>query len=245
MRQFKLLGAALMALLALTAALSASAFALETPVNLPEAAVTRNWTGSAIGKTELHAEGQANPVVCTAAKAEGTETASNPPKGAFHITFENCTTASGGITVKCTGLGDATGIILALGTWSLVFDKLIGKPFENLTSAILFVNEVTHFTCGGLVLLLVLAPSGGVGGETLCLHLTVTKAFTHEFHCIGEGLGGVKVKPIEEYGTDKALGESKGKVPVLLTSINGGTAVPFLRLWLGTVTFGVEVEGMV
>jgi hypothetical protein len=246
MGRLKLFGLALVAAVTSAAALSASAFALELPENLPALAAgeTRSWEGKNVGVTTLHAEGL-KPVVCTAAAAlEGTstETSSKPPEGRFHIHFSGCTTEVGTEVVKCTGLGETAGVILVLGTWALVFDKLIGKAFESLTTAVLFKNELVHFTCGGIALVNVLAFVAGVSGETLCLHLNPTvKEFTHEFHCIGELAGGTKPKAIEEYGTDKALTENKGKVPVLLASLNEAAAVPALQLGLATMKYLVEI----
>jgi hypothetical protein len=244
MKRFRLAGLAAIAAFASFAAITTSAFALELPENLPTLAAgeTRTFTavsGATTTTTTLHAEGQ-EVINCSAAPGEGTEETSKPPKGAFHIKFENCTTSAGGVTVKCTGLGDANGVILALGTWALVFDKLIGKPFEGLTTAILFKNELVHFTCGGLVLVEVLA------GETLCLHLNpTTKSAKHEFHCIGEILGGVP-KPVEEWGTDVGGVFTGGKVPALKCLINhAASEVPCLQLGLGVITTlkgGVQTE---
>ncbi len=90
MRRFKLLGLALVAVFASTAALANSAFALNLPENLP-ASTTRTWVGKNVGKTTFKAEGQ-NPIICEKAKGEGTETSSKPPKGLFHIAFEECAT---------------------------------------------------------------------------------------------------------------------------------------------------------
>jgi hypothetical protein len=116
-------------------------------------------------------------ITCVKAKGTTTETGSTP-LGLFHITFEKCTTVAGGVTVPCTGLGDATsGEILTLGEYHLVYDK----NSVELPVAILFLIEHVHFTCGGIVLVLVL-------GSELCLILEpyVLKTL-HEFHCIQSG----------------------------------------------------------
>jgi hypothetical protein len=237
MKRFKLLGLALMAVFALTAALSASAFALELPENLP-ASTTRTSTGVSNGITKFGAVGQEAPVECTSAPGEATETSSKPPSGAFHIKFEGCTTTASGITVKCTGLGDATGVILALGTWALVFDRKIGGTFEGLTSAILFKNETTHFTCGGLVLVEVNP------GETLCLHIepTVKKA-KHEYRCEGtiEGKPITAVKPADEWGKDVGGALTGATVPKLTASVNHATPVAAILLGNGITTASAEI----
>ncbi len=229
MRLLKPLGLSLVAACALASALSASAFGLELPENLP-ASTTRTWTGSNVGNTILHTQGL-EPVTCTEVQAKGTETTSNPPLGAFELTFNNCASTAGGVTVKCTGLGLATGVIADKGTWHLVFDKLIGQAFENLTSALLLLSEASHLTCGGLVLFELLA------GETLCLHLNpAASTTTHEFHCIGEIAGGVP-KPLEEWGKDVGGVFTGGKVPVRNGSINHAAEVSTLLLGLGTVVY--------
>ena len=237
MKRFKLLGLALLSVFALTAALSASAFALELPENLP-ASTTRTSTGVANGNTTFASVGQ-NPITCTAAPGEATETSSKPPTGGFHIHFEGCTTEAGGVTVKCTGLGDALGSILMLGTWALVFDKKIAGTFEGLTSAILLKNELVHLTCGGLVLVELLP------GETLCLHIEATvKKAKHEFRCEGT-ITGTKpttaVKPADEWGKDVGGALTGAKVPALTASVNHATAVEALQLGNGINTASEEV----
>ncbi|HEV2974536.1 MAG TPA: hypothetical protein VGX69_06015 [Solirubrobacteraceae bacterium] len=186
MRRFKLLGLALVAVFAMAAAISASAFAVEQPVNLPESATGRTWTGEAEGTSEFSSEtGEAGVLVvvkCPKAEAEGTEEAKKP-LGLFHIHFLGCESeVSPKTTVKCTDLNHSTaGEILVLGTWHLVFDRKIGGNFEKLTTAILFLVEPVHFSCSSLLL-------AEVKGEVLCLHLKPeTAAFTHSFHCVRNG----------------------------------------------------------
>ncbi len=229
MRLLKPLGLTLVAAFVLAAALSVPAFGLELPENLP-ASTTRTWTGKNIGTIVLTVQAQES-IQCTAAKSEGTETTSKPPLGTFAMAFENCTTKAGGITVKCTGLGDAPSVLLVTGTWSLTFDRLIGGTFMNLTTAVVLVHNATHYTCGGLVLAELLA-----GSETACLHLSPTvKSTTHEFHCVGEIVGGVP-KPIEEWGMDVQGVFTNGRVPLMLVSTNHMSPLPALILGLDTVT---------
>jgi len=234
MRLLKPFGLSLVAAFALAAALSASAFGLELPENLP-ASTTRTWTGKSVGGYVFHAQGTPD-VECGGASTEGTEATSKPPKGEFHTKLELCQTVVSGTTIACNGLGDAKGIILILGTWALVFDRLIGKAFENLTTAIMYQNQAVHFLCGALTLLETLA-----NGETLCLHLNPTvNTSTHELHCTGEISGGVP-KSNEEWGKDVGGVFTGGKIPVLLVSVNHATAVPALRLWLSTVLYSENV----
>jgi hypothetical protein len=233
MRRFKLLGLALVAVFATAAAISASAFAVE-PVNLPESALTRTWTGEAEGVPEFVSEtpkvGEALTVKCQKATAEGTE---EPKKalGLFHIHFVECEEPV--LKVKCTDLNHTTeGTILALGTWHLVFDKEKGKEFKELTTAVLFLVELVHFSCGPLFLAV-------VKGEVLCLHLKPTeKAFTHSFHCVRNGF-----EPTEEWCKGGDVG-GKCEVPTapkLESNVNETLFRKAAEQALGKSTYKVEL----
>lgn len=80
--------------------------------------------------------------------------------GVFHLNAKGCTTNLGG---TCTGLNDAAGTILVLGTSHLVWDKLSSEGSLSVGGLVLL--EHVHYTCeGGFVpktLVLVL-------GEILC-----------------------------------------------------------------------------
>jgi hypothetical protein len=193
MRRFTLLGLALMAALAAASAISASAFALELPENLP-ASTTRTWTGASEGEPEFKTEG-GTPVICTSATAEGTETSSKPPLGLFHIHFLGCKSEiAKGTTVKCTDLNHLTaGELLMLGTWHLVWDRKAGGSFTELTTAVLFLVEPVHVSCSSLILIV-------LQGELLCLHLVPTESkVTHSFHCIAEETIAGKPHQTEEW----------------------------------------------
>ena len=86
-----------------------------------------------------------------------------------------------------------------------------------------------HFSCSA-VLVEVLP------GETLCLHLKPTeKAFTHEFHCLGEATG---TNQVEEWSTD----ETTWHVPVLTAGVNHPEKhEPSIQLGLGKTTYLVEI----
>jgi hypothetical protein len=181
MRGFKLPTLALVAVFAMAAVLSTSAFAVE-PINLPESSTGRTWTGESEGQPEFSTEtmevGISAVWLCSGAESEGTEEAKKA-LGLFHIRFLGCRTSIGGTVVKCTGLNDAAGEILLLGTWHLVFDRRIGGSFEKLTTAILFLVEPAHFSCVVLF---------EFKGELLCLHLKPEEeAQTHSFHCVRSG----------------------------------------------------------
>jgi hypothetical protein len=185
MRRSQLLTPALVAVVATAAAVSASAFAAELPQILPTSATTRTWTGESEGSAEFNSEtaeaGVTLTITCEKAPTEGTEEAGKP-LGAFHIHFLGCKSTIGGVTVKCTDLNHTTpGEVLALGTWHLVFDRKKGGVFTELTTAVLFLLELTHLSCSSLVL-------DELKGELLCLDLKATeKSKTHSFHCIAEG----------------------------------------------------------
>jgi hypothetical protein len=219
MRRFKLLGLALMAVFIAAVAVASTASAA-LPKILPETGAARNWTGGSDGTViELLA---ANIVKCAEAPATGTQEA-NKPLGTFHIEFKNCTTEKG--AVKCTGLGDAAGVILTLGTWHSVFDNL-----TTLSAALLFLLEKVHFSCSALVLVL-------VSGELVCLWLEPTsKKATHLFHCVQTATGGQEDKHyFNEAGTEVLAG--------LTCSTNeAAKEEACFELALGTQTFTEEVS---
>ena len=224
MRRIKLLGLALVAVFASAAALSTSAFALTLPENLPVSATERTWTGGSEGKPELLGGGLPEAVVCEKAPATGTEEAGKP-LGLFHIDFEGCKTKT--TKVACTGLSEASEVILALGTWHLVFDK---KTPELLT-AVLFLVEHVHFLCG-IVLILVL-------GSVLCLHLKPTESnVTHSFHCIVEIMAnGEELQVDKTYFNNAGTEVSAG----LECSVSEAPEKPCFELALGQATYGVKI----
>lgn len=200
MQRLKILGVALMAVFALGAFVSATASA-EVKV-LPEAA--ESFKGES-GKGTLEVLKSKFAVTCQKDKSEGTFEAKKP-LGTFHIDFEECTTIGGIVT--CTGLGEASGIILTLGTTHLVFDKL-GTGAE-LGVGVLFLVEPTHFECAGVLQI--------VEGQVLCLITPVGKKANHfEITCTK---GKEKGDPGEtvywnEAGTEVKMGEE-----LLLTKEN-------------------------
>src|SRR5689334_8314544 len=115
MRLFKILGVAIMAVLALGAFASATASAAVTI--LPEKEEVK-WTGES-GKATLEVlEVIVSVVLCAKAKWEGIVEA-NKPLGVFHIDLEGCK-----VLGPCNSLGEAKEVFLALGTYHLVFDTL-------------------------------------------------------------------------------------------------------------------------
>ena len=242
MVRFKLLGLALVAVFAMAAAMSASAFASELPENLPTSATTRTWTGESEGEPEFASEtaeaGVELVVKCKTAPSEGTEEPGKP-LGLFHIHFLGCASTVGGLPVKCTDLNHTTaGEILVLGTWHLVFDRKINGTFEKLTTAVLFLVELAHFTCGGVLV--------EVKGEVLCLHLKPEETgFTHSFHCVRNGF-----LPTEEWckrdlvvgGVDKC---EEPVVPKLESNVSHTAFRNSAEQALGRSTYKEEIFAMV
>jgi hypothetical protein len=215
MRRFKLLGLTLMAVFVAAVAVASTASAA-LPKVLPETAQT--WTGTNEGNVELRG---ATAVTCKAAPSEGTLEAGKP-LGTFHIKFEGCTAEKEAI--KCTGLGDAAGIILTLGIWHTVFDLL-----SPLTAALLFLFEKVHFSCSALVLVL-------VSGELICLWLKPTESNkTHSFHCVANSN---TVQEDEKYFEESGT-EVKGVK--LSCAINEGAEQACTELALGSQTFATAV----
>jgi hypothetical protein len=108
--------------------------------------------------------------------------------------------------------------------------------FKELTTATVFLTELTHFSCTALVLV-------EVKGEVVCLDLKPTEnTATHSFHCTG-----TKTAPAEEWckGGDVAEACVEPTVPSLLESVNHGTFKTAIQLALGNTTFGVAIAGMV
>jgi hypothetical protein len=154
MKRFKLLFLAAMAVFALGATMAASAYAGVEALNAENKPTAATFAGNSEKKTTLSVLGNSLEVLCGKTKSEGTLVAGGK-EGTFHISFEKCDTSLGG---ECTGLGDAAGTILALGTQQLATNT-------GLTEGRLLLNTShLHFSCtvlGVSKLFLVL-------GEVLC-----------------------------------------------------------------------------
>jgi hypothetical protein len=230
MKRFGLLGVGLLVVLAALAAMAAAALAVQ-PSNSPVG--IKKSTGVAEGTTVLHiGEGD---VECKSAANAGEETGNEPPSGLFKIDFKECT---GPLGTTCTGLGEASGVILASGTWSLLFDREVGGTFIGLTTAMLFNAAEVHFNCGSLLLV-------KVKGEVVCLDLKSTEStMVHSFHCTGKS----RTEPNEEWCmggevSEKCTGE--WLKPKLEASANEGNFGPATLLGLGNWKYEVNVTGMI
>jgi hypothetical protein len=220
----KLFVVAVGAAFACAAFMSATAFALATPENLPES-TKRTFNGEKVagsGEAELIAGKTA--VTCKNATSEGTEESSKPPKGTFHIDFKECKSAG----TTCTGEGEAAGVILSLGTWELIWDTLKPEVRFELTTGILFkLNPETKFSCAaGLVRVV-------VKGEVICLHLNpTTKSTLHEFHCLSTKEGRQEDTWCMKDEREKCEEALK---PLLLSSVSGGAFIESGELALGLI----------
>ncbi len=143
------------------------------------------------------------PEVATEAEQEG-----KTLLGSYHLRWKGCKTSAGG---TCTGLGDEAGLVLALGTFHVVLDKVLTEG--SLGLGILFLLEQFHFICSVLFVdHLVL-----VKGDVLCLltPLTPSKAIT--IKCEGEKGDPKETVYWNENGEKVELGGNS-----LLSSENGG-----------------------
>jgi hypothetical protein len=162
MQRLKLLVLAAMAVLSLSALVAASASAVTPAAILPETeAVT--FTGTS-GPGTLTALGGVLKVECASDTSKGS-LAAGAKLGPFEIDFKTCKDALSGSV--CTGLGEASGIILVSGEAHLVVD--VDSP--ALGAGMLFLVNLVHFTCG-----IVLTE---VKGEVLCLIKPVATKGTH------------------------------------------------------------------
>jgi hypothetical protein len=229
MRRGKLLGFAVLALLAFATALVSSAYGALLE-NLPEKP-GRNFTGNSLGSISPFTILGSNTIIsCLSAPATGTEASSKPPSGTIHIDILDCGIAQP-IKGKCTGLGEPEGTILGLLDWELVFDT---NPTGTLTTAVLFtVLSDIHALCAGLVLIVIKA-----GGQVICLHLNPTeKSKLHEYTCLlKENILGdpLETKYWNSAGTEKSITE-------LLTSVSGGAFTMSAQQGVGMVETTEEI----
>ena len=227
MQRFKILGLVLMAVFALSAVVSATASA-ELPVILTKAKVVAGavkFKGTNTTTTKL-VKLNGSEVSCSGNTVEG-EFEAKKPLGLFHIHFTGC---KGPLATTCTGLSDAAGTILALGTIHIVYDKL-GTGTE-LGAAVLFLIELLHFSCS-IVLIL-------VKGELLCLITPINKLATvFTTKCEQEKAGDPKeVVYWNDEGKEVNIKEG------LLASESDGTFEMSSQVGEGAITTAEEVEIM-
>jgi hypothetical protein len=219
MKRFKLIGAMIVAVLALASAFASSASAaFPLPQVLPS--TNGNWTGAQVGTSTLFLTLGGAHIHCTSATGSGTTEASKT-LGLFHIHFTGCVLLP---STNCTGLGDTvTGTILVLGTWHTVID--VDQP--SLAAALMLLLEEVHFSCG-IVLI-------RVKGDVLCLVLEpLSSKASHEFHCTQTN-GTTDEK---KYFNDSSV---ETAVPALLSSTSGAPFEEAGELALGTIVYSEAV----
>lgn len=207
MKLFKAIGLTLVAVFAIAAISSATAFALPALLNSEKKEVKTKVTSNEEKVTELQTLGAGTKVECKSQKSESEITGETGP---FHIEFKGCTAKIGGITAgTCTGTGDASGVILTLGKADLVFDSL-----TTLGVAVLFLLEpATAFSCKSIITV-----NESVTGDVLCLISPINTLSTSSTLKCEQSSGDPK---------ETTYWNAKGE-PVkaeLLTSENGGTPV--------------------
>jgi hypothetical protein len=195
MRKLRMLGFGLLAVFALSAIASATASAAVEVLNGEHKLLTKQetWKGES-GKGTL--EGlKGKKVVCQKDTSEGTIEAEKP-LGLFHIAFEGC---KGEGIAACNSLGDKAEVILSLGTYHFVFDKLGSLEKKELGIGVLFLLEPVHFECLGVL--------QTVTGEVLCLIKPVDELVKH-FEIVCEQVKGDPSETLywNEGGTEVKMG---------------------------------------
>lgn len=217
MKRFKVLGLALLAVFAFAAVLSASASALPQLLGWEE---TPTYSGENTAPKPKLETNKKETITCASATASGTQ--SSDTAGTFDIHFKTCESSG----FKCNTAGDETGIILAKGTFSYVFDALGAE----LGVAILFEPEEQTIKCTALVTL-------HVKGTLLCpVSSPLTSSTTHNFSC--SETAGVPAQTL--YWDDEGL-EHHAQA---LTQKNGGTFIESGEQAEASVTFASAVAFM-
>jgi len=232
MKRLKILGIVLIAVFALGAMASAPAFGAIEVLNKNHEKINSGLkaSGHTATTTKLEIlEGFAE-TKCPEVLYEGEQTSAR--LGVFHLHWHKCTTSLGG---TCTGLGDETGLVLALGTAHLVEDKLTSEG--TLGAAALILVEPTHYACKvGFVTTLI-----NVSGEVLCLVSPLTLTLTGKIKCEQGAKVGDPGETVywNEAGTKVEMGENG-----LLASENGGTAKMAAEVGEGEGELNQEAELM-
>jgi len=210
MQRLKLLGLALVAIFALSALVSATSFGAIEILNKNKVKVENTeFSGHSNKETVFTVLEFFGKTKCPEVLIEAHLLSAQ--LGDFHLHWHKCTTNLGG---TCTGLGDEEGLILALGTFHLVYDKLLAEG--PLGAGILFLLEHVHYVCeGGLIigkkLVLVL-------GEVLCLIEPLTLGTEIKVKCEGTNGDPAETKYWTENGQEVNMGQN-----ALLASEDEGT----------------------
>jgi hypothetical protein len=190
MKRIRLLGLALIAVFALGALASASAFA-ENPEILPVPTETSPAKFTAtLSATKLVVTKEKVEVECKKGKAKGSFTTQDA--GTVDVTFEECKGLVGTNSAVCTSSGAAEGSILTEGTVQLVDILPAGtlelgvwiKPNEDGSPA-----TDLHFKCGAVAEFVVL---GSVIGKTNAKDLVKIKETTLTYEQSTRGEQAIK-----------------------------------------------------
>jgi hypothetical protein len=212
---------AVVGVLALAAALSASAFAA-----LPELLGQTNpatFTGNTTAENPTLETTKSETIACKGATEEAVQETNM--LGSFHFHFTGCKSSG----FNCNTSGDESGVILSLGTFHYVYDTL-GEG-EALHVAILFLPEEQTIKCTALVTL-------KVKGSILCLVLEPFRFMTtHEFHCAQSNGKPSETKWWNDEGAEQNA--------LVSTSKNGGAFIESGEQALASFTFsrGVSFAG--
>jgi hypothetical protein len=206
MQRLKLVVLAAMAVLSLSALVSASASAVTPAAILPETgAITTTGSGGSGTLTAL----AGTKISCATSTSEGSF-AAGAKLGPFTIDFKTCKEPATGAV--CTGLGEASGIILVTGEAHLV----VNAETPALGAGLLFLVNLVHFSCS-----IVLTE---VKGEVLCKLTPVGTSTTSYTVTCGETTAGSgdpsETKYWNEAGTEVNMNLTTGG---LLTSVSHGT----------------------
>jgi len=200
MQRLKVVVLALMAVFALAAFASSTAFGADAEFLPTASEAYKGESGPGTLETLAHKNITCNKDTSSGALSGRTAT--------LHIDFSECKGENGLVT--CTGLGEASGVILVLGSALLVYDSL-----SPLGVAILVTLNLLHLSCS-IVLVEIL-------GKVLCLIGTLNTATKHnEIKCEmleKEKSGDPKERTYWEGGVEKTIPATEE----LLSSFNHGT----------------------
>jgi hypothetical protein len=205
MKQVKILGAAFIAILALTSIAASLAQAAATlPSVLPTAGPGEKEIVSATTSSGTSTFGN-GLLEITSSTSTGTQTGNAAKLGSFDVLFEKTASVLGPV---CTGLSDTTkGSVLVLGT----FHIRDYKEGTNLRTAAIFLLLPVHFECEGVALVVV---SGCVAGA-LTPENVLTKTLTAKLAKNGSKNDNVIITVLNETNTAEEACQ-------LLASENGG-----------------------
>ena len=235
MRGLRLSGLVLLAACA-ACLLAVSSASASLPVVLPE---TGEGTKSKEVGGEVVFETSTKKSIKCKSTAGSTSQSGKTTLGSFHLELKECTSEVAGIKFKCTGLGDATGVILVLGEYHLVEDALGESEKNSLGVAVLYLWESMHLECAGGFSLV------RVTGTELCLIIEphVFKVL-HEEDCEEVNGVGTDKNYWNDAGEEKhpGLTEAESESGEVKLALKGNSLI----LWLnaaGTANIEVAIMG--